>query len=446
MKLRNIHLATLLSIAFTVLPSLVAAAQSLRDWRRLASEMVDKEIVAAGVKNERVVKAMRDTPRHEFVPVERARARLSRHGAADRQQPDHLAAVHRRLHDRGHRSAADDKVLEIGTGSGYQAAVLSPLVKDVYTIEIVEQLSKRATRTLKQLQLRKRPHARRRRLQGLARGRAVRQDHRHLLAGRSAAAAGRSAPRRRPDGRPRRRALSADALPDAQDRWQTKKRSLARDALRADDRRSRVATQSETRPGQSANLSTAASKKATKTATANDEPTGWHYQRQLTAQIRFQRARRQTLRHISKTTTPAAAATHCKDLPSMAARFRRSNCTTGSAARTSARRQAGRPAAHHRHLLRRPPGNRRRRIRRPIRRHIRLARRNRPYSRAAKSPRSHHPHRPARCGRRTLARRPAPRRQRQIIEPPGIDLVVGAISIGTVLARISAKSPHSASS
>jgi protein-L-isoaspartate(D-aspartate) O-methyltransferase len=44
-----------------------------------------------------------------------------------------------------------DRVLEIGTGSGYQAAVLSPLVKDVYTIEIVDDLSKRATRTLKRL-------------------------------------------------------------------------------------------------------------------------------------------------------------------------------------------------------------------------------------------------------------------------------------------------------
>jgi protein-L-isoaspartate(D-aspartate) O-methyltransferase len=45
----------------------------------------------------------------------------------------------------------DDRVLEIGTGSGYQAAVLSPLVRDVYTIEIVEQLSARATRALKRL-------------------------------------------------------------------------------------------------------------------------------------------------------------------------------------------------------------------------------------------------------------------------------------------------------
>ena len=62
-----------------------------------------------------------------------------------------------------------DSVLEIGTGSGYQAAVLSPLVKDVYTIEIVEPLSKRATRTLKRLGIRQRAHARRRRLQRLAR-------------------------------------------------------------------------------------------------------------------------------------------------------------------------------------------------------------------------------------------------------------------------------------
>jgi len=44
-----------------------------------------------------------------------------------------------------------DKVLEIGTGSGYQAAVLSPLVKEVYTIEIVEELGQRATRTLRRL-------------------------------------------------------------------------------------------------------------------------------------------------------------------------------------------------------------------------------------------------------------------------------------------------------
>jgi protein-L-isoaspartate(D-aspartate) O-methyltransferase len=127
------------------------AAQSLRDWRRLADEMVDKEIVAAGVKNERVVKAMRDTPRHEFVPVnERDHAYLDMAlpiGNGQTISPPFVVASMTEAID----PQPSDKVLEIGTGSGYQAAVLSPLVKDVYTIEIVEQLSSRATRALKRL-------------------------------------------------------------------------------------------------------------------------------------------------------------------------------------------------------------------------------------------------------------------------------------------------------
>src|SRR5688572_19371717 len=66
----NIHCRHLLVLAIiATCCATSSAAQSLRDWRRLADEMVDKEIVAAGVKNERVVKAMRDTPRHEFVPI-----------------------------------------------------------------------------------------------------------------------------------------------------------------------------------------------------------------------------------------------------------------------------------------------------------------------------------------------------------------------------------------
>src|SRR5215208_5701638 len=127
------------------------AAPSLRDWRRLADEMVDKEIVAAGVKNERVIKAMRDTPRHEFVPIgSRERAYLDMAlpiGNSQTISPPFVVASMTEAID----PQPDDKVLEIGTGSGYQAAILSPLVKDVYTIEIVEQLSTRATRALKHL-------------------------------------------------------------------------------------------------------------------------------------------------------------------------------------------------------------------------------------------------------------------------------------------------------
>src|SRR3954471_1955191 len=127
------------------------AAQSLRDWRRLAGEMVDKEIVAAGVKNERVIKAMRDTPRHEFVPIgDRDRAYLDMAlpiGNSQTISPPFVVASMTEAID----PQPTDQVLEIGTGSGYQAAILSPLVRDVYTIEIVEPLSARATRTLKRL-------------------------------------------------------------------------------------------------------------------------------------------------------------------------------------------------------------------------------------------------------------------------------------------------------
>jgi len=142
----------LILLAFAVFFSSSAAAEhSLRDWRKLAGEMVDQEIIAAGVTNERVIRAMRDTPRHEFVATNlRDRAYLDMAlpiGSAQTISPPFVVASMTEALD----PQSTDKVLEIGTGSGYQAAVLSPLVKDVYTIEIVDDLSKRATRTLKRL-------------------------------------------------------------------------------------------------------------------------------------------------------------------------------------------------------------------------------------------------------------------------------------------------------
>jgi protein-L-isoaspartate(D-aspartate) O-methyltransferase len=128
-----------------------AVAQSLRDWRQRASEMVDSEIVAAGVTNERVIQAMRDTPRHEFVPSnQRQYAYLDMAlpiGDAQTISPPFIVAYMTQEID----PQPTDRVLEIGTGSGYQAAILSPLVREVYTIEIVESLSRRATRTLNRL-------------------------------------------------------------------------------------------------------------------------------------------------------------------------------------------------------------------------------------------------------------------------------------------------------
>ena len=142
---------TVLAVLAAFAPTAPSQAQSLRDWRGLAAKMVEDEIAAAGVNNERVLRAMRDTPRHEFVPPNQRR--LAYYDMAlpigDEQtiSPPFVVAYMTEEID----PQPTDKVLEIGTGSGYQAAVLSPLVKDVYTIEIVEPLGKRAARTLKQL-------------------------------------------------------------------------------------------------------------------------------------------------------------------------------------------------------------------------------------------------------------------------------------------------------
>ena len=113
--------------------------------------MVREQIEAGGVKDPKVLAAMRKVPRHEFVPT--AWRNLA---YEDRplpigenqtiSQPYIVAFMTEQLDLK-----PGERVLEIGTGSGYQAAILAELVKDVYTIEIVEPLGKRAAETLKRL-------------------------------------------------------------------------------------------------------------------------------------------------------------------------------------------------------------------------------------------------------------------------------------------------------
>ena len=113
---------------------------------RARNRMVDEDVVGAGVKNSLVIQSMRDTPRHEFVlpkSIDRAYLDMSL-PIGERQTispPMFVAYMTEQLDPQ-----PKDRVLEIGTGSGYQAAVLSPLVKEVYTIEIIESLGKRASR------------------------------------------------------------------------------------------------------------------------------------------------------------------------------------------------------------------------------------------------------------------------------------------------------------
>lgn len=137
-----------LAVVAAVCAGAGARADDLADRR---NRMVDEEIVAAGVKDPRVIKSMRDTPRHEFMPLAiRKNAYYDMALAIGYGQtispPFVVAYMTEQL-----KPEPTDKVLEIGTGSGYQAAVLSPLVKDVYTIEIVKPLGLRAARTLKRL-------------------------------------------------------------------------------------------------------------------------------------------------------------------------------------------------------------------------------------------------------------------------------------------------------
>ncbi len=128
-----------------------AAGQPALWFQKARAQMVAEAIVGAGIKNPRVIEAMKKTPRHEFVPPEQRH--LAYYDMAlpigygqTISPPFVVAFMTEALDPQPH-----DRVLEIGTGSGYQAAVLSPLVKEVYTIEIVEPLARRAAETLARL-------------------------------------------------------------------------------------------------------------------------------------------------------------------------------------------------------------------------------------------------------------------------------------------------------
>ena len=114
-------------------------------------DMVAGQIVARGVKDEGVLRAMRQVPRHLFVPEGSIGSAygdfpLSIGYGQTISQP-YIVAFMTELLEPG----KDDVALEVGTGSGYQAAVLSEIVKEVFTIEIIPPLGRAAERRLKDL-------------------------------------------------------------------------------------------------------------------------------------------------------------------------------------------------------------------------------------------------------------------------------------------------------
>lgn len=142
--------------ACAVLAALLAAWAAQKDqardpWAVARERMVREQIEERGVRNPDVLRVMRQTPRHLFIP-ERLRSQAYEDhpvpiGYGQTISQPYIVALMTELLEP-HRDA---KVLEIGTGSGYQAAVLAPLVRHVYTIEIVRELAESAAELLKKL-------------------------------------------------------------------------------------------------------------------------------------------------------------------------------------------------------------------------------------------------------------------------------------------------------
>jgi protein-L-isoaspartate(D-aspartate) O-methyltransferase len=145
------HVRAMLLFALSVGAWALPAGAQEDPYRKLRLKMVEERVEREGIRNERVLNAVREVPRHLFV--------------VPKFQP---YAYGEMIIDIGHKQTLStayivaymteaidprptDRVLEIGTGSGYQAAVLSGLVKEVYTIEIVKELGETARERLKKL-------------------------------------------------------------------------------------------------------------------------------------------------------------------------------------------------------------------------------------------------------------------------------------------------------
>ena len=141
---------------FLILAAIAAAGCGQKptpasDFAAQRQRMVTEQLKARGISDERVLNAMNKVPREEFVPPD-SRAGSYEDGplpigyGQTISQPYIVAFMTEQL-----RLKPSDRVLEIGTGSGYQAAILAELVSEVYSIEIVEPLAKNAEATLQRL-------------------------------------------------------------------------------------------------------------------------------------------------------------------------------------------------------------------------------------------------------------------------------------------------------
>lgn len=136
---------------FLVLTILIPVPLQGNSYASRRDKMIAQQIQKRGVQNPRVLEAMRDVNRHLFIPPE-----MQPQAYEDRPLPIHfdqtisqpyIVALMTELLD----PQPNDIILEVGTGSGYQAAVLAKIVRHVYSIEIIEGLAKEAGERLKRL-------------------------------------------------------------------------------------------------------------------------------------------------------------------------------------------------------------------------------------------------------------------------------------------------------
>ncbi|RPJ17203.1 MAG: protein-L-isoaspartate(D-aspartate) O-methyltransferase [Desulfobacteraceae bacterium] len=148
MKRLHSIIIILLSLLYTIS---ACAGEISQDFKKLRELMVSTQIEARGVKNIKVLDAMRKVERHKFVPQKYMNSAYEDYplpiGEGQTISQPYIVALMTEVLDPD----ITKKVLEIGTGSGYQAAVLSELVQSVYSIEIVDVLGKRAEKTLSDL-------------------------------------------------------------------------------------------------------------------------------------------------------------------------------------------------------------------------------------------------------------------------------------------------------
>lgn len=145
-KMKSVLMSIL--ILFLIAPTVVALE---KNFSKMREDMVQSQIEWRGVTDEGVLNAMRKVERHKFVSPE-----MTKYAYEDEplpigygqtiSQPYIVALMTEALQIK-----KSDKVLEIGTGSGYQAAILAEIAKEVYTIEIVPELAKSAAKKLEEL-------------------------------------------------------------------------------------------------------------------------------------------------------------------------------------------------------------------------------------------------------------------------------------------------------